>query len=605
MVAESVRDKYNTLMEAQTLAMENANNAYKTAGMSANTYMETITSFAASLKQSTEDEVQAAEVADMAIQDMSDNASKMGTNMQSIRDAYQGFSKQNYEMLDNLKLGYGGTKTEMERLLADAEELSGVKYDISNLADVYNAIHVIQENLGITGTTAQEAMYTIEGSANMTKAAWENVLIAIGKGEGLSEAIDGLVLAIFGDESGGGFLNNIIPRIQTVMVGIGDFISSAAPYFINRIPELINSLLPGLISASMSLIETVASALPGAISLTWGMVTDLLNTLYGYLQAEGPQVLLVGQELFGNLVNAILGKLPEIMTAGGDVVSNLVQGLYNSFPTILQTGVSMLSTLVQGIINNLPAITSSAAEILAKLISTIGSNLPTVLQQGIEITASLVAGLIQAIPQVIAAIPSIISGIVEEFSKYDWASIGMDILSGIAKGLINGVSVIVDAAKNAARQALNAAKNFLQIKSPSRVFRDQVGKMISLGMGVGIEDNAPVKQAVDTVSRVMSGAREAVSAVEIPLISSYKSGDVGVLTPVGPGKYVYDGSDLISSIMEVIDYEFNRLIGVLEVYLPQFANTQLVMDTGALVGELVPTIDYRLGEMLNNKDRGN
>ena len=203
-----VRDQYETLMEAQDLAMENAANAYATAGMSANEYMSTITSFAASLKQSTENEVEAAEAANTAVIDMADNANKMGTSMELIQNAYQGFAKQNYTMLDNLKLGYGGTKEEMERLLADAEALSGVKYDIGNLSDVYAAVHVIQTELGITGTTAKEASTTIEGSVNSAKAAWSNLVTGLADdNQDLSGLMDSFV------SSAMTAADNILPRV--------------------------------------------------------------------------------------------------------------------------------------------------------------------------------------------------------------------------------------------------------------------------------------------------------------------------------------------------------------------------------------------------------
>ena len=220
--------------------MENASNAFKTAGLSANEYMETVTSFSASLLQSLDGDTQAAaKAADMAIQDMSDNANKMGSDMASIQSAYQGFAKQNYTMLDNLKLGYGGTRSEMERLLADATAISGIEYDISNLSDVYEAIHVIQTEMGITGTTAEEAMFTISGSANATKAAWNNVLTAIAGGGDLDKAIDDLVDSVFGGASGGGLLNNILPRVDTIINGIGKFLVKSAPILADKIPGIM------------------------------------------------------------------------------------------------------------------------------------------------------------------------------------------------------------------------------------------------------------------------------------------------------------------------------------------------------------------------------
>ena len=229
---------------------EYAANAYKTSGLSANDYMETATSFAASLLQSLGgDTEKAAQVTEMAINDMSDNANKMGTDMSAIQYAYQGFAKQNYTMLDNLKLGYGGTKKEMERLLADATKISGVKYDISNLNDVYQAIHVIQENLGITGTTALEAATTIQGSAAMMKAAWQNMLTAMADD---TQDFDLVLNRLI--ESVGAFAENIVPRIEIALAGVAKLIDKLAPIIIGRLPSLVATLLPELLSAATSIV---------------------------------------------------------------------------------------------------------------------------------------------------------------------------------------------------------------------------------------------------------------------------------------------------------------------------------------------------------------
>ena len=230
-----VQGKYASLIKAQDNVMENAHQAYIKQGMSANKYMETVTSFSASLLQGLQgDAVEASKVADMAVTDMADNANKMGTSMESIQNAYQGFSKQNYTMLDNLKLGYGGTKSEMERLLADAEKLTGVKYDINNLADVYNAIHAIQNNLGITGTTAKEAMGTIQGAMNMTKASWENLMIGLSDGkQNINE------LANQFGTSFNTLVDNVFPRIQQAF---------------QTIPQVMTLIIPQLLSTIISLL---------------------------------------------------------------------------------------------------------------------------------------------------------------------------------------------------------------------------------------------------------------------------------------------------------------------------------------------------------------
>ena len=237
-----------------------ANNAYKSAGLSANQYMETITGFSASLMQSLGgDTAKVAEVGDMAVKDMADNANKMGTSMESIQNAYQGFAKQNYTMLDNLKLGYGGTKTEMERLLADAEKITGIHYDIGNLNDVFNAIHVIQGELKITGTTAMEAEKTIEGSINATKSAWQNLLTGLAQGGDLTPLIDNLVNSVLN------LSKNLIPVVKNVISGLGTLasglLSTVVPQIVETIPPLIEQTLPILIDSISTALEAILNVL--------------------------------------------------------------------------------------------------------------------------------------------------------------------------------------------------------------------------------------------------------------------------------------------------------------------------------------------------------
>lgn len=292
----------DTLFEASSQKVQqNAANAYKTAGVSANEYMQMATSFSASLKQSFDDTEAgisaAADAADVAITDMADNANKMGTPMERITDAYQGFAKQNYTMLDNLKLGYGGTKGEMERLLKDAQELSGVKYDINNLADVYSAIHVVQTELGITGTTAKEAASTIEGSASMMKASWENLMVGLADDNAdfdvLLENFTNSVLT-FGD--------NILPRIQTVLEGIGEFITGAAETLLPKVVEVIIATLPALVSAGVQVINAIS--------------------------------------------NAIIQNLPALEMAASQIVGTLTNGIGEAIP-ILQPLMTLINDLTQ------------------------------------------------------------------------------------------------------------------------------------------------------------------------------------------------------------------------------------------------------------------
>ena len=277
-----VKSKYDSLMKAQNTVLENANNAYKTAGLSANDYMETVTSFSASLVSSLGgDTEKAAKYADMAIIDMSDNANKMGTDMSMLQTTYGGFAKQNFTMLDNLKLGYGGTKTEMERLLKDAQKISGVKYDISSFGDIVQAIHVIQDEMGITGTTSKEAEKTITGSLNAMKSSWGNLLTAMASGENLDQCIDNMV------DSVETFGKNVIPVAERALLGLGSVIEKLAPIIADRLPDLANKLLPPLIKATVEMTKGLIRAFPNIVKTLFTSVGDILVEQFPALKKFG------------------------------------------------------------------------------------------------------------------------------------------------------------------------------------------------------------------------------------------------------------------------------------------------------------------------------
>ena len=520
-----------------------AENAYKTAGLSANAYMETVTSFSASLISSLGgDTAAAAAAANTAITDMSDNANKMGTSMEAIQNAYQGFAKQNYTMLDNLKLGYGGTKTEMERLLADAEKISGVHYDIENLSDVYSAIHVIQTELDITGTTAKEASTTLSGSLASMKGAFTNLLGNLALGKSIGPSLTALSETVYTF-----LVGNLIPMIGNIISGIPEALSGVltmvaqglnlaadnADIIVQNGMDVIAKLITGIVNAIPYLgeaaLNVIASFGNALISADWtGMATDLIANLQTgmdtaaaeILGTDGnivgsvgtaitnslPEILGKGVEIITNLANGILQNLPTAISSIGSIMSNLISFIMANLPTILQSGFSLIGNLAQGLINNLPSVLSSIASIIANLLAEIAGNLPELLQSGIELIGEMAAGLIEAIPDVVAKIPDIIKGIVDAFMEFDWLSLGGDIISGIADGLWNAAGKIAEAAKEAAASALNAAKDFLGIKSPSRVFRDEVGKMVSLGMAEGIKSNmGSVSNAVEELNGIADG----------------------------------------------------------------------------------------------------
>ena len=451
----------------------NAAKAYQTAGMSANDYMELTTSFSASLLSSLAgDTSKAADVADMAMVDMSDNANKMGTNMEDIKNAYQGFAKQNYTMLDNLKLGYGGTKSEMERLLADAQKISGVEYNIDNLSDVYSAIHVIQGQLDITGTTAKEAATTISGSFNQMKAAAKNVMGEIALGMDVGPALNELANTIITFAVG-----NLLPAVWNVI--------SALP---SAIVTFVTALGPQLFVAVSGLIPQIASGITTGIPILYQSAMQLMDQFNIGIQEQLPILLRKGVDFITNIVNGILQNLPQVITMAGNIITYFANTIISMFPTVLSAGASLLLKLVNGIINNLPQIAQAAATAIVRFVASIGQNLPQILQSGITIIGKLAAGLIRAIPNLVGQIPAIISAIVNAFTSQNWGSIGINIISGIASGLRSAAHMLWDAVKGVLGGFKENVLAFFGIHSPSR-WGMFVGEMIDTGIANGLTGN--------------------------------------------------------------------------------------------------------------------
>lgn len=513
----------------------NAAEAYKTAGMSANEYMELTTSFSASLLSSlSNDTSKAADVADMAMTDMSDNANKMGSNMEDIKNAYQGMAKQNYTMLDNLKLGYGGTKTEMERLLKDAQKISGVKYDINNLSDVYSAIHVIQGELDITGTTAKEAATTISGSMNSVKAAAQNVMGQIALGMDIGPALSAL-----GETTITFFAGNLLPAVANVLSGLPDLISGVtsvivrsmnmaasnmdsivsqggqivlnlassilenAPYLLEAVLKLAMSLGETLINTDWGAVgQSVMDALSGSIDSAAGEILgieggEILTYLANALEQKLPVLMIEGSSILMSIINGILQKIPSIITTAGTIITNFVNAIFPTLPNLLSLGGQILMNLANGVIKNLPQIITAAGQTIIKIVATIGQNLPQILQSGIEITGKLATGLVRAIPTLVGQIPQIVASIKSAFSNVDWVSIGHNIIQGIANGLRNAGNMLWDAVKGVLGSFKDNVLAFFGIHSPSRwgVF---VGEMIDAGFAKGIIGELPAVNSAVT-----------------------------------------------------------------------------------------------------------
>lgn len=497
----------------ETLFKDNADtvkqyaaDAYKTAGLSANDYMQSVTGFSASLLQGLGgDTAKAAEVANMALVDMSDNANKMGSDMGSIQNAYQGFAKQNYTMLDNLKLGYGGTKSEMERLLKDAEKFSGVKYDIDNLSDVYNAIHVIQGELDITGTTAKEASTTISGSMDSMKSSFQNVLADLALGNDLSASMQGL------GDSIAAVAQNIIPVITNI-------ITSVPTLLVALIPQLIPIVISGAQQLVQGLIDGFSQALP-AIS---GISTQIPDGVITAISTGLPSILQKGVEVITNVANGILQNLPSLISAAGNILGQLLNAFLAGLPGMLDAGVKLVGNIGTGLLQNGPKVLAAIGSVIAQLLSTIVSHLPELLQKGIELIGQLAAGIIEAIPKIALAVPQVISEIKTKFSEIDWGEVGSNIISGIAKGITGAVGKIKEAAEGAARKAYETAKKALGINSPSKLMRDEVGKFIPAGIAEGINQNAKVISFDAVANHIVSNAKSTIGAETVPL--AYASG---------------------------------------------------------------------------------
>lgn len=580
--------------------IDSAENAYKTAGLSANAYMETVTSFSASLLQSLgKDTEKAADYADRAIIDMSDNANKMGTSMEMIQNAYQGFAKQNYTMLDNLKLGYGGTASEMYRLLQDAANLneefaSTAKFSMdskghleANFADITEAIHIVQTEMGITGTTAKEASETISGSIASAKGAFDNFLNGTGSPEALAES---MVTAGKNVLKG---LGEIVPRLLQTLPEVGKLIQE------NLVNSLSGDSMQKIVEAGknavMSLIDGMLASVPTIIPVALNFVKLIADTVI----TNVPTLIQKGYELLSNLVDGFVKAIPEALPKILDFVQGIGDKLAEAAPILIQKGFELLQKLVEGIITAVPILISRVPEIISTFANIINDNFPTILMKGAQLLGQLVLGLIQSIPTLIANIPKIISAIVDTLMAFQWLNLGrgiikflgdgigamkdfvvkkgFEILTGlkntlmnlpstlanigrtavsglgnaisagiswvknaagnivsaivntiksipggmlsigkdIVKGLWNGISDmtgwVIDKIQGFGESVLGGIKDFFGIHSPSRVMRDEVGKYMAQGVGVGFEKNIPIKQ-------MTAGMKKAIGKIQTAAI---------------------------------------------------------------------------------------
>lgn len=504
--------------ENASAVIKNASNAYKTAGMSANQYMETVTGFSASLLQSVGgDTVKAAQMADMAITDMADNANKMGTSMEMMQNAYQGFAKQNYTMLDNLKLGYGGTKSEMERLLADAQAISGIQYDISSYADVVDAIHVIQTEMGITGTTAKEASSTIQGSIASMGSAWQNLVTGLADPtQNLDQLINNFVDSVItvGD--------NLIPRVSMILESITKLISSLAPRLVAEVPNIVSQLLPSVIQGAVSIINAIVQALPQLIDAIVGMLPQFLSGI---------------QQIF----TGIIGALPSLMQTLVSQLPTLIPMLIDGIVSMIVLIANSFGDIIQPIIDNLPAIILSITNALLE-------NLPALIEGCVNLIVALVGAMPQIIMALIQCIPQIIVSIVEALFT------AMPIL-------LEGIGTIFGGAWNVIVSIFSGAGAFF-------------GNLFS---GI-INIVSPIFSGLGTIASTIWNGIQSIFSVAVGFFSTIFSGVVntvsGIFTTIvnvasniwGGIKSVFSGvvsffSGIFSGAVNIIQSVFGRIVG--------------------------------------------
>lgn len=472
--------------DSANIVEDYANNAYKNAGLSANDYMETVTSFSASLLQSlNNDTAKSAEVADMAITDMSDNANKMGTDMSMIQNAYQGFAKQNYTMLDNLKLGYGGTKSEMERLLADAEKISGIKYDISSFADITQAIHVMQEEMGITGTTAKEAGTTIEGSVNSMKSAWQNLLTDLANGgKNMGSLIENLMTTIFGDgtETNLGVFGNVLPVIQNIVSSFADVIPNIVDKLMEHLPYLLDAASEIIMSLVYGITENIPALMP--------VISDLFGNILQYIIESLPIIINSGVQIILALVQGIGESLPTLIPALVDAVVLIVETLIDNIDLIIDAGIQLILGLADGLIKALPRLIDKVPEIIEKLFDAFIRNFPKIVEAGGQLIGKLIVGIIGSLGTLYSRVPEIIHTVVKGISSgyQTIKNAGLNLVAGIWEGISGSLGWIKNKIKGWVGNVTKFIKNLFGIHSPSKLFKDEIGTNLALGIGEGFTD---------------------------------------------------------------------------------------------------------------------
>lgn len=634
-----------------------AENAYKTAGLSSNEYMETVTSFSASLISSLGgDTEKAVEYADMAIRDMSDNANKMGSDMSAIQSAYQGFAKQNYTMLDNLKLGYGGTKTEMERLLKDAQAISGIEYNIDSYADVVEAIHVIQTSMDITCTTAKEAEHTISGSINSMQGALKNLITGFGRADADMDKLCKDVVDAFKS-----VLKNITPVIQNIVKAL----PSVAGALVSAIGELLPVLLQTITSLFTEVLNTIVRLLPSLIPAAVQAIMTIVNALIENL----PLIIEAAVQLIATLVQGIGDALPTLIPAAVAAIVTIVQGLIENLPMILDAALQLIEGLVEGLLEALPVLIDALPEIILAIVDFLLDSIPEIIDAGIKLLTSLVNALPTIIAKIVEAIPKIIDGIIKAVINAipQIIQAGIKLLVALIQALPEIITTIVKAIPEIVSGIVDA-------------FIGNIDKIIQAGVDlfIALIENLPtiIAEIVKAVPKIVTGIFDAIVGLTGKMAEAGESllkglwngikgtanwlwnkvkgwangllknikGLLGIHSPstvfagigenmgLGLGEGFVDAmSDVEKEMQNAIPTDFDldpvraaanidasavlpstnasmattiaAMFELMKTYLPQMGVRQIVTDTGAVVGWLAPEMDNALGQMQKLKVR--
>ena len=525
----------DTLFKASSGKMQQyAANAYQTAGVSANRYMEISTSFAAALISSLGGNTEAAaDMANTAITDMSDNANKMGTSLETVQEAYQSLARGNYEMLDSLKLGYGGTKSELERLLSDAEKFSAAQgmvrdFSVDSYSDIVEAIHLVQDEMGITGTTAEEAATTIEGSVNMAKAAWENWLAGLGNEDADMGALtDQLVQSVV---TAG---ENIVPRVGQIM-------STLVQTVVQYAPQLGREIMNGLSQIDFAQVGQTASDL--ILMLVNGIVTNLPMLAQAALQivmalgqglvTNGPQILMQLGQLLLQLAQYVIANVPNILDAAMQFFGMILQGIVTYGPQILATLIGLLGQLIGQVIawagqmlanavlaaaNFLGGLMGGLASLPGQVVSFLGGIISNVASWVGEMASNAINAASQFASNLINGLASIPGQV---------ASIGSNIIQGLVNGVTGAAGKLIGAVKGAVGDAIEGAKNLLGIHSPSRVFRE-IGQFTMQGAALGVDDDADLLSK--STDNAMRGMISTAQDIAVPGVGNVAGGESAVI----------------------------------------------------------------------------